>query len=293
MKDTFMKDSYALCGAWSLCVLLAGCGAETSSNAQPDAAAEQTGAIEQTDTPAETDTPLEMDAAVIDDGVVALLKQMTSKVAGLQEFAVTLETGFDVLQPNGQKLEFGSRRTATIRRPDHARFTYQQRSGVAGELVFDGSAIWAYERDQNVYATIEQPGDIDASLDLVTIELGIPVPASDFFAKDPSIALAADVLEAQDLGTSTIDNQPARHIALRKPGVDYQIWISDATLLPVRVVITYHDEPGQPQFWARFLNWETAPTNGDAVFAFSPPEGAESIRFATFDTSESAEEAVP
>jgi hypothetical protein len=282
-----MKDSYALCGAWSLCVLLAGCGTESSSNAQPDAAAGQAGAIEQ------TDSSPEMDAVVIDDSVVALLKQMTSKVAGLQEFAVTLETGFDVLQPNDQKLEFGSRRTATIRRPDHARFTYQQRSGVAGELVFDGSAIWAYERDQNVYATIEQPGDIDASLDLVTIELGIPVPVSDFFAKDPSIALAADVLEAQDLGTSTIDNQPARHIALRKPGVDYQIWISDATLLPVRVVITYHDEPGQPQFWAQFLNWETAPTNSDAVFAFSPPEGAESIRFATFDTSESAEDEAP
>ncbi len=288
-----MKNSYAMCVTLIFCVLLAGCGAETSSNARPDAAAEQAGAIEQTNTPAEVDTAPEMGAAAIDGSVVALLKQMTRSVAGLQEFAVTLETGFDVLQPNGQKLEFGSRQTATIRRPDHARFTYQQRSGVAGELVFDGSAIWAYERNQNVFAMIEQPGDIDASLDLVTIELGIPVPISDFFAKDPSIALAADVLEAQDLGNSTIDNQPARHIALRKPGVDYQIWISDATLLPVRVVITYHDEPGQPQFWAQFLNWETETTNSDAVFVFSPPEGAGSIRFATFDTSESAEDEAP
>jgi hypothetical protein len=220
---------------------------------------------------------------VIVDSAVAVLKKMTSTLAGLQAFTLTLETGFEVLQPNGQKLEFGSRRTAAIRRPNMARFTHRKRTGEAGELVFDGSDIWAYSPEQNVYATIAQPGDIDAALDFVTIELGIPVPVDDFFSADPSVALARGVVEAMDLGPSTIDGHPGRQIALRKPGVDYQLWISDATALPVRLVITYRDEPGQPQFWAQFLEWNTAPTYAEGRFEFQPPEGAERIRFATYD----------
>jgi hypothetical protein len=210
----------------------------------------------------------------------------------LPEFSVTLETGFDVLQPSGQKLEFGSRRTATIRRPDRARFTFLERTGVEGELIFDGTMIYAYDAQQNVYAEVEQPGDIDASLDLVTVELGIPVPVSDFFAADPAPALAADVLEAKNLGLSTIDNQLGRQVALRKPGADYQIWINEATSLPIRVVITYLDEPGQPQFWAQFLSWniDQSASNG---FEFSPPEGAERIRFAVFDSSQDVGEVTP
>jgi hypothetical protein len=117
------------------------------------------------------------------------------------------------------------------------------------------------------------------------VELGIPVPASDFFAADPSITLATGVLGAWDLGPSAIGGHPARQIALRKPGVNYQIWVGDADSLPLRMVITYNEEPGQPQFWVQFLNWDTAPGNPENAFAFKPPEGAERIRFATFDTS--------
>jgi hypothetical protein len=211
---------------------------------------------------------------------------MTAALSSLPEFKLTVETGFDVMQPNGEKLEFGSRRIATIRRPDQAHFSYQKRSGESGELVFDGSDIWAYSPEENVYATIEQPGDLDQSLDFATVELGIPVPVSDFFAQDPSIALATGVLAARDLGPSSIGGQAGHHIALRKPGVNYQVWINNTSFLPMRVVITYHEEPGQPQFWAQFLEWNTSPLGPDNTFDFQLPEGAERIRFATFDSSE-------
>ncbi|MGI9327050.1 MAG: DUF2092 domain-containing protein [Pseudomonadales bacterium] len=285
-----MKIRYPL--RWGLlCMLLAGCGPGAESSAQMDAEPQQAAGLEQTDGAVEAQSTSA--AGEIEENAVTLLKQMTSKVASLPQFALTMETGFDVLQPSGQKVEFGSRRTAAILRPDRARLTFEARSGLAGELVFDGTNINAYDREQNVYASVAQPGDIDAAIDLVTGELGISVPASDFFAADPSIALAAGVTEARDLGPSTIDGQPGHHIALRKPGVDYQIWINEATSLPVRVVITYHEEPGQPQFWAQFLQWETAPTGSDAAFEFSPPEGSERIRFGLFDASaEASEEAL-
>jgi hypothetical protein len=44
-------------------------------------------------------------------------------------------------------------------------------------------------------------------------------------------------------------------------------------------VITYKDENGQPQFWADLSNWNLAPDVSDALFAFTPPNGAERIQF--------------
>ena len=288
-----MINGYLRCCALACWVLLASCGTETETGAQTSTSANANDGAEKTvgveRAAASIDAPAGV-APIIDDSAVAVLKEMTGTLAGLAEFAVTLETGFDVLQPNGQKVEFGSRRSASIRRPDKARFAYQQRSGIVGEIVLDGSEIWAYEKNQNVYASIPQEGDLDASLDFIVNELGIPVPISDFLAEDPSVALAEGVLEAQNLGPSTIDNQPSQHIALRKAGVDYQIWIADANQLPVRLVITYIDEPGQPQFWVQFLEWVTTVSSDDAVFEFSPPEDAERIRFATFDSSVAEEE---
>jgi hypothetical protein len=269
----------------AVCLLLTACSGETEVGTPHEEAIEQTVPTSEQ----AVAEPTEVDPE-IDSYALSLLKEMSSKVAGLVEFTVTLETGFDVLQLSGQKLEFGSRRTAKIRRPNLARFTYEERSGLEGELVFDGSNVYAYERDQNVYATIEQPGDIDATVDMMATELGIPVPASDFFAADPGAMLVAGLLEARDLGPSTIDNQPARHVALRKPGVDYQIWINDVTQLPVRTVITYLEEPGQPQFWAQFLNWNTAPEVSRNEFAFLPSEGAELIRFGVFDPTATDEQ---
>jgi hypothetical protein len=44
-------------------------------------------------------------------------------------------------------------------------------------------------------------------------------------------------------------------------------------------MITYKDENGQPQFWADFCKWDLAPDVSDALFAFTPPNGAERIQF--------------
>jgi hypothetical protein len=129
------------------CFTLVACGAEPDPTPIPDSAsrsdvsAPEASAAPQA--PAAVTTAPETGPDVIDDSAVAVLKKMTSAVAALPAFKLTMEMGFDVLQPNGEKLEFGSRRTANIRRPDLARLRYEKRSGEGGELVFDGSNVWA------------------------------------------------------------------------------------------------------------------------------------------------------
>jgi hypothetical protein len=59
-----------------------------------------------------------------------------------------------------------------------------------------------------------------------------------------------------------------------------QMWVDTKTGLPSRITITYEHEAGQPQFRARFEDWDLSPRVSDSTFAFDPPKGAEKIVFA-------------
>jgi hypothetical protein len=74
---------------------------------------------------------------------------------------------------------------------------------------------------------------------------------------------------------------PCDHLAVRTAGgVDFQIWIAQGSEpLPRRIVITYKNEHGQPQFWADLSNWNLAPDVSDAPFTFTGPNAAERIQF--------------
>jgi len=74
---------------------------------------------------------------------------------------------------------------------------------------------------------------------------------------------------------------PAHHLAARGDSVDFQVWVADgAQPLPQRVVVTYRDEPGQPQFWAQFSEWNLAPAITEATFSAQVPPGAQKMPFA-------------
>ena len=73
---------------------------------------------------------------------------------------------------------------------------------------------------------------------------------------------------------------PAHHLAVRNETVDYQIWIAEGSQpLPIRVVLTYKNAEGQPQFRAQLLDWNLAPEVTESMFAFAPHQGAQKIPF--------------
>ena len=80
-----------------------------------------------------------------------------------------------------------------------------------------------------------------------------------------------EFVEHNELGTP-----PTDHIAGRTAEVDYQVWIASDNL-PRRIVITYKNAPGQPQFWANLSDWNLAPQMSRDAFTFVPPSGAEQI----------------
>ena len=59
-----------------------------------------------------------------------------------------------------------------------------------------------------------------------------------------------------------------------------QLWIAKGTEpLPRRVVVTYRNSPGEPQFRADLSDWKVGSKMGAAPFIFVPPPGAERIMY--------------
>jgi hypothetical protein len=59
-----------------------------------------------------------------------------------------------------------------------------------------------------------------------------------------------------------------------------QVWIAQGEQpLPRRVILTYKNAPGQPQYRADLSEWNLSPTVADNSFTFTPPAGAEQIPF--------------
>jgi hypothetical protein len=46
----------------------------------------------------------------------------------------------------------------------------------------------------------------------------------------------------------------------------------------VRAVLTYRNDPGQPQVRAEFSDWNLATEPTDSTFTFVPPTGANKMR---------------
>jgi len=77
-----------------------------------------------------------------------------------------------------------------------------------------------------------------------------------------------------------INGAPVHHLAGRTKTVDYQVWIPEgARPLPLRIVLTYKNEEGQPTHRAQFSDWNIAPEIMSSQFAFVPSRESKKIAF--------------
>jgi len=212
---------------------------------------------------------------------MTILKNMSEYLAHAGRFSVTIRDGYDVVQGSGQKIEFGEVRNVTVSRPDRLRIEVERSDGQKGLVIFDGKDITIYTADHNIYAITSRQGTLDQAIKYAVDDLKIRMPLalmllSTLPSELDNLGVSADYVEK-----TTITDVPCDHLAVRTAGgVDFQVWVAQGNEpLPRRVVITYKDENGQPQFWADFSNWNLAPDVSDALFAFTPPNGAERIQF--------------
>jgi len=216
-----------------------------------------------------------------EQNALAILKNMSEYLAKAERFSVSIRDGYDAVQQSGQKVEFGEVRKVTVSRPDRLRIEVEGSDGEKGLVVFNGKDLTVYTADKNVYATVSKPGTLDQVIKYALDDLKIRVPLAMMLLSTLPSELDNLVVSADYVETTTITDVPCDHLAVRTAkGVDFQVWVAQGSEpLPRRIVITYKDEAGRPQFWADLSNWNLAPEVSDALFTFTPPDGADRIQF--------------
>jgi hypothetical protein len=208
----------------------------------------------------------------------ALLLGMAQKVASLENFQVDMRMGYDVIQDNGQKIEFGEKRQITVKRPCCLRAEALQSDGDRNGLVYDGQTLTQFDLTQKIYTRLKMPGDIDHLIRYAQEVLDLRIPLALLLTTHLPKDLKEMTREVFYVEEDVLKGQPLDHIAGRTEAVDYQIWI-DRNLLPRRIILTYRTVEGEPQFWANFIRWDLSPSVSDDIFRFVPPKGAEEVPF--------------
>ncbi|HEX3035969.1 MAG TPA: DUF2092 domain-containing protein [Thermodesulfobacteriota bacterium] len=217
----------------------------------------------------------------IDEKAMSILNRAADFVSKSSKMTVTADIAYEALQNTGEKIEFGSTNKYTIQRPSQVRVEIERRDGSRYGYLFDGKKIWAYSLDDNVYATVPQPGNIDKSYEYMNNALQTPIPLSQLFSSDLPNALREQVKSARYVEESTIAGVRCDQLAIRTDEVDAQLWIAKGDKpLPKRIIITYKNVAGQPQFRAQFGEWNLSPKISSSLFVYNPPKGAENIPFA-------------
>ena len=219
-------------------------------------------------------------ASSVDPHAAAIVQRMAERIVAADRIRIGGEVAWDVVQADGQTLEFGATRELVLQRPDHLRVDIDLREGGKRRLLYDGNQIVLEDLVQNVYATAPRTGPVGEMVAFVSDRLGIPVALSEFLSPDLPKLLGERLDSASYVGEATIDGVRCDHVALRNEVAGMQLWVGQEDSLPRRITITYEHEEGRPQFRARLTGWDLSPKIKDATFAFDPPKGAEKIAFA-------------
>ena len=140
--------------------------------------------------------------------------------------------------------------------------------------------ITAFKPVENVYARVEKTGTLDQALVYMVRDLRATLPLARMFTTGFPVDLDKRATSVTFVEECSLFDVPTDHVAVRSAEVDLQLWIAKGPQpLPRRVVITYKNAPGEPQFRADLYDWSVPVKLDAAAFAFVPPAGAEQIMY--------------
>jgi hypothetical protein len=232
-------------------------------------------ALAQEPAPSPSSPPLPR--KVVDARAMEELRKMGEFLAKTPRFALEAEETFDEVEAGAPKVELTNVRRIAVERPNHVA------ADATGDTLnratwYDGRAVTVLDKEHNVYATIEGAATIDATLDKLEDEYGVVLPLVDILYSDPYAVLMEGVTYGRYLGLHQAGGFPCHHLVFAQQTIEWQIWIdAGAEPLPRKLVITYVQEPGEPQYEATIRRWRLDPAFPEGLFTFEAPEGAQKI----------------
>jgi hypothetical protein len=214
-----------------------------------------------------------------------ILQKMCEFLKSQPQFSYKAEVADDQVYTGGKKLQYEINMETFVRRPDRLRVNAE------GDLIdkqffFDGKTITLYDEDHNVYGVLEVPPNIESALAKASKDFGVRVALTDLASPDLWELLNKRIKHSLYVGHSKIRGVFCHHLAFDGDQVQLQVWIEsgDRPLLR-KVVLTHKKLPGEPQWTAYLSDWNFSPQLSDSLFAFTPPQGAQKIKFVPVQTA--------
>jgi hypothetical protein len=208
----------------------------------------------------------------------AILMEMAAFISRAPAFSVTLRSAYDAIQEDGQYVEFGERRHILLQRPDKLRVETVRSDGEHNLVLFDGEKITGFKADDNIFAQVENPGTIDETLIYLVRDLQFKLPLARMLHTGFAQQLEKMITAVSYVEENVLFDVVTDHLAVRAENIDMQLWVAQGDEpLPRRIVITYMNTPGQPQFRGDFTDWSIEPKVAADSFTFTPPADAEKV----------------
>jgi hypothetical protein len=208
-----------------------------------------------------------------------VLREATDLLKNAQGFKITTNVIFDEVLRSGLTVQYSRYSSVTVQRPDRI---FAQVTDDLGErqLWFDGSTMTVFRPDRMLYAKANVTGSIDDAIDTLHDKYGLAVPFADILVNDPYANFTEGLYAGFYAGLNLVNRERAHHLVFTNDAVDFQLWVAEKGK-PVlkRVVITFKNQEGSPQWAADFLSWDFDIPTPDHTFQFTPPAGAEQIEF--------------
>ncbi len=213
----------------------------------------------------------------IDERADSAFKKMCSTLDGVPAMKLRVQATMDRPVGTGQLAQFHRTSDITMARPDRLAAHTKSDDGV-WSVWYHGKSLTILDSEDNIFATETVPGRIGEMFDYLVDTYDIVMPMADFLVGRTDDSLLAQVESGEYLGVHSVGDNDCHHLLFRQESIDWQIWIDTGEkAVPRKIVITYFEEPDQPQYVAVMDHWELSPAIADNTFSFSPPSGAKSV----------------
>jgi len=222
------------------------------------------------------------EAPVIEEKADTLLKAMSGKLAEAKRIRIeaerTVEEGLIEGAVSGTV-----RGEIFLERPNRIAAEIKT-TGARHRFVYDGTSVTIADLEANAYATVPAPATVDETVAMLNEDYEYEPPLADFLLSRPYQGSRVDP-QAEEVelksgkyaGIEELRGVRVHHLVFSEEYIDWELWISEETSLPVRFVIIATAVEGDPRIQMDLLDLEINPPIPAETFVFVPPEGMEKI----------------
>ena len=203
-----------------------------------------------------------------------ILRTMTRTLAEASALTLHVEKTFDETLADGLTVQYSGALDIALRRPDRFYVSYGDDLS-AKEAWYDGKSLILYDHNAEVYGELGAEATIETTIEAVREKYDLALPLGTLLSGNTQEVIEERAERRIYLGLHDVEGTPAHHVIVTAPDMTWQFWIDAGDVpLPLRIVVTFLDEPGEPRSSFLFTDWNLEADLPDELFMPKIPETA-------------------